>query len=1203
MDQPASIGPVSLRSAKYSTMTDAFVHLHLHSEFSLADGIVRLKALAAGCSGFGQPAVALTDLSNLYGMVKFYRACLEQGVKPVIGCDVWVGDAGPGKSAERATLLCGDNTGYRNLSRLLTGAWLRDSVNNKVVIVWTELARQNQGLLCLIDERQGFAVNLISQGRESELPDCITRYRHVFGDRVYFSVSRIGAPGERNYISRVVRLATRYDIGVVATNRVVFIKPEEFEAHEIRVCINNGRTLDDSRRPREYTDQQYLKSTREMIELFSDMPAAISNSIEIARRCNVFLDFDRDHLPQYPDAGNRSEASLLRERAQDGLAKRFNLPALYAPDGSCTVGQEYIDRMNMELGVIENMNYSGYFLIVADFVEWARNNGIPVGPGRGSGAGSLVAWSTGITDLDPLSYGLLFERFLNPERVSLPDFDIDFCVDGRDRVIEYVAGRYGHDQVAQIITFGTMAAKAVVRDVGRVMGLPYGFVDQIAKLIPFEVGMTLQKALSQEQSLKERYNDQEDVRELIDMALQLEGIARNVGKHAGGVVIAPKPLTEYTPLYADSHLNQAITQLDKDDLESIGLIKFDFLGVRTLTILNAAIKMVNQRESADREIPLDLGQVPLDDATTFEFLRGGRTIAVFQIESRGARELLVRARPEVFEDLVALVALYRPGPLQSGMVDDFINRKMGREEIVYSHPALEPILKPTYGVIIYQEQVMEIARSLAGYTLGEADLLRKAMGKKLPEEMARQRATFVSGAVERGIGKGLADRIFTLMDKFAGYGFNRSHSVAYALISYHSAWMKVHYPAAFMAAALSAEMDKTDRVVTLLADAKSLGLTILPPDINSSSYTFRAVGDNRISYGLGALKGIGKGVVENIVAQRDRDAGYRSLQEFCRRVDVRKVNKRVLEILIKSGAMDTLGGNRAALIGAMDNAVKAADQHQQDRQAGQFDMFGIQESPSKNTALMQIPDWTDEQRLAAEKETLGLYLTGHPYQRYAGELALISDRDAPSRDFRSPGNGVFAGIMVSMRVSRTRRGKMAFVVLDNEMRRVEVILFPEKFSECSAILQKESLLIAVGQFSADEVTGGCQMRVDKICDLDQFRRQCLARLDLNLSQEALTTERIDRLQSILGRYRDTDGSDPVAVQIRYTRRSGETGCLNLGNDWKVNPRRQLFMELENQLGTDNILCHYDPHLQDRFLAGNTGNTDTDTGQSANVRSI
>ncbi len=1176
-------------------MTEAFVHLHLHSEFSLADGIVRIDALAAGCAQFQQPAVALTDLSNLYGMVKFYRACLAKGVKPIIGCDVWVSNPGSGKSVDRATLLCTDNTGYRNFCKLLTDAYLRGSVNDRIVIAWPELAGASQGLLCLVDEHQGFVANLAAQRREPELPEYVDQYHRVFGDRLYFSISRIGVAGERDYISRALQLSARYDIGLVATNRVVFIRREEFEAHEIRVCINNGRVLNDSRRPRDYTDQQYLKSTQEMIELFSDIPAAISNAIGIAKRCNVFLDFDQDHLPQYPEAGEQAEASLLREYAEDGLARRFNLSALYQPDGSCTVGQEYIDRMNMELEVIENMGYPGYFLIVADFVKWARNNEIPVGPGRGSGAGSLVAWATGITDLDPLAYGLLFERFLNPERVSLPDFDIDFCVDGRDRVIEYVAERYGHDQVAQIITFGTMAAKAVVRDVGRVMGLAYGFVDQIAKLIPFEVGMTLQKALTREQLLKERYDNQEEVQTLIDTALQLEGIARNVGKHAGGVVIAPKPLTEYTPLYADPHLNQAITQLDKDDLESVGLIKFDFLGVRTLTILDAAVKMANQHRADNGEALIDLGQIPLDDAATFEFLRSGRTIAIFQIESRGARELLIRAHPQTFEDLVALVALYRPGPLQSGMVDDFVNRKAGREAIVYSHPQLEPILKSTYGVIIYQEQVMEIARSMAGYTLGGADLLRKAMGKKLPEEMAKQRETFVNGAMERGVDQKLADSIFTLMDKFAGYGFNRSHSVAYALIAWQSAWMKTHHPAAFMAAALSAEMDKTERVVILLADSKLLGIIILPPNINSSSYTFRAIDDNKVSYGLGALKGIGQGVVENIMDEREKNGEYKSLPEFCRRVDMRKINKRVLEVLIKSGAMDVLGDNRATLMHAIDDAIKAADQHKQDLQAGQFDMFGIQESSPKQTESIRIPDWTDEQRLVAEKETLGLYLSGHPYRRYARELASISDSDAPSRDFSSPGNGVFAGIMGSMRVSKTRRGKMAFVVLDNEMHRVEIILFPEKLNQYSSILQKENLLIAFGQFSTDEFTGGCQMHVEKICELDELRRQCLLRLDLNLSQEALTPDRIGELRSVLGPYCGGNDDYSVAVQICYVRHSGEAGLLRLGDGWRVNPEQELFAELENQFGADNISCHYDPYSWEQFLPGKPG-----TGQNANA---
>jgi DNA polymerase-3 subunit alpha len=743
-------------------MNDTFVHLHLHSEFSISDGIVRLGQLAEQCAEFRQPAVALTDWSNMYGAVKFYRACLGQGIKPIIGSDVWIENPFGEGSVDRVVLLCRDNQGYRNLSELLTRAYLSGNTKGRIVIHWDDFARSSAGLLCLLDDREGPVANLVSQDAEHRIEELLQIYQELFADRLYMAISRVGWPDEHAYINRVIRICAETGINPVATNRVEFLNQGEFEAHEIRVCINDSRVLDDSRRPRNFTDQQFLKSSQQMAELFSDLPAAINNSLEIARRCNLFFSFDQDYLPDFPDTGDQSEAEVLRELAQSGLAKRFGLPALTDDQGVNLVDREYSDRLEMELGVIEKMGYPGYFLIVADFIRWSREHGIPVGPGRGSGAGSLVAWSAGITEIDPLPYGLLFERFLNPERVSLPDFDIDFCVDGRDRVIEYVAERYGHDQVAQIITFGTMAAKAVVRDVGRVMGLPYGFVDQIAKLIPFEVGITLKKAMNDEQLFRERYEQEPEVQELIDAALQLEGIARNVGKHAGGVVIAPKPLTEYTPLYADTHLNQAITQFDKDDLEAIGLVKFDFLGLRTLTIIDSAVKLVNhQRNEQDLSL-LEMESLPLDDEATYSFIRTGQTSAIFQLESRGMKELIIRAHPETFEDLIALIAMFRPGPLQSGMVEDFVKRKNGLEPVQHLHPDLESVLNTTYGVILYQEQVMQIAQILAGYTLGGADLLRKAMGKKQPEEMEKQREIFMVGAVNRGVDKKLAESIFNL---------------------------------------------------------------------------------------------------------------------------------------------------------------------------------------------------------------------------------------------------------------------------------------------------------------------------------------------------------------------------------------------------------------------------------------------------------
>jgi DNA polymerase-3 subunit alpha len=789
-----------------------------------------------------------------------------------------------------------------------------------------------------------------------------------------------------------------------------------------------------------------------------------------------------------------------------------------------------------------------------------------------------VAWATGITEIDPLPYGLIFERFLNPERVSLPDFDIDFCVDGRDRVIEYVAQRYGKEQVAQIITFGTMAAKAVVRDVGRVMAFPYGFVDQIAKLIPFEVGMTLEKALAQEEQLKLRYQEEGDVGVLIDAALQLEGIARNVGKHAGGVVIAPRPLTEFTPLYADTHLNQAITQLDKDDLEAIGLVKFDFLGLRTLTILDTAVKMINSNRAATAEPPLELGQIPLDDEPTYRFLQSGQTTAIFQLESRGMKELIIKAQPQNFEDLVALIAIFRPGPLQSGMVEDFVNRKAGREPVRYLHPELEPILSATYGVILYQEQVMKIAQSLAGYTLGSADLLRKAMGKKLPEVMEKQREAFMNGSRDRGIESRIAENIFDLMDKFAGYGFNKSHSAAYALISYHTAWLKTHFPAAFMAATLSSDMDNTDKVVTLLADCKTLEISVSPPEINHSYYSFRTISDREISYGLGALKGLGQGVIECIVEEREGGGEFRDLFEFCQRLDTKKINKRALEALIKSGAMDSLGENRASMMASIPAATRAADQQQKDRLVGQHDMFGVEEVSIENGALEEVQEWSDEQRLVAEKEILGLYLTGHPYNSYAAELNGISDHDAPSRDLSKPQNGVFAGIMIAMRVLNTRRGKMAFVTLDNAVHRVEVSLFSDRFNEFFSKLVKDNVLIAVGELSADEYSGGCQMRAEKIFDIEDLRQECLSGLELVWNQVESGADAAD-LKNVLEPYRG--GNVPVHVQ--YTRKGGESGQFRLGDNWSIRPEQGLLEELEKLFGNECIQFHYDSAALTRYF--------------------
>ncbi len=1152
-------------------MSAAFVHLHVHSEYSLADGIVRLQPLIASSVEYGLPAVALTDLSNVHGAVKFYRACLVGGVKPLIGCDVWVENPLMAEQAERMIVLCCNYPGYRNLSKFLTNAYLRGPRKGKVVVAWSDLQAMHDGLLVLFDEREGPLANSLRQANPGVSAPLIEKYQQLLGDRLYFQISRVGYPGEHDYIRQASQLAAAHGVGLVATNRVQFLAAQEFDAHEIRVCINDGRVLQDNRRARRFTPQQYLRTATEMAELFADLPEAIDNTVEIARRCNLFLNFNENFLPAYPDAGDESMEQVLGRQAEQGLCKRLGVERLYAEDGNARVGEPYIARLKHELEVIAKMGFAGYFLIVADFIRWSKSNDIPVGPGRGSGAGSLVAWATGITELDPLRYDLLFERFLNLQRVSLPDFDIDFCVEGRDRVIEYVAERYGRAHVAQIITFGTMAAKAVVRDVGRVMGMPYGFVDQVAKLIPFELGMTLQKALKQEEPLSQRYREESEIQELIDNAMQLEGIARNAGKHAGGVVIAPRALTEYTPLYADTRLSQAITQLDKDDLEAIGLVKFDFLGLRTLTIIQLAVKMINRQHRREHKPLLDMEATPLDDRDTFELICNGRTTAIFQLESRGIKELIMRLQPDKFDDLVALVALYRPGPLQSGMVDDFIKRKHGRERITYPHADIAPILEPTYGVILYQEQVMQIAQVLAGYTFGDSDLLRAAMGKKKAKEMAEQRAVFKNGAVKRGVKPHVATQIFDLMEKFAGYGFNKSHSVAYALIAYHTAWLKAHHPAAYMAATLSAELQNTDKVVLLLADCNEMKLKVLPPNINTCGHGFRSLDERTILYGMSAVKGVGKTVSDGIENERERNGLFKDLFDFCARLEARTFSKRVLEALIKSGAMDVLGVHRAALMADIGKAAQAAEQQQTSRQAGQREMFGKVEASRVQPASQRVTPWNEQQILSAEKETLGLYLSGHPYTRYQAELAEVAQQNVGGLDLRRPKVGAFAGLVMSLRAINTRRGKMGFVFLENATERVEVILYAEQFKLYRAMLQKGNVLVVHGEFDADDFTGGVQMRAESVADIDTFRKACLRRLRLTLLEERLNGDCMQNIRRILA---DNRGG-PVKVAVHYRRTSGETGTLKLGGDWMVHPTQPLLDELTNLIGGDNLNFQYE----------------------------
>ncbi|GAB7193887.1 DNA polymerase III subunit alpha [Dickeya oryzae] len=887
-----------------------FVHLRVHSDYSMIDGLAKTGPLVKKAAALGMPALAITDFTNLCGLVKFYGGAHSAGIKPIIGADFYLQSEELGDELAHLTVLAMNNEGYQNLTLLISRAYQRGYGADGPTIDREWLVEHQAGILLLSGGRHGDIGKFLLRGNQALVEQCVAFYQQHFPQRFYLELIRTGRPDEESYLHAAIKLATAHGLPVVATNDVCFISPDDFDAHEIRVAIHDGFTLDDPKRPRNYSPQQYMRSEEEMCELFADIPEALINTVEIAKRCNVTIRLGEYFLPQFP-TGDMSTEDYLVMCAKKGLEERL---AFLFPDEEVRAQRrpEYDERLDIELGVINQMGFPGYFLIVMEFIQWSKDNDVPVGPGRGSGAGSLVAYALKITDLDPLEFDLLFERFLNPERVSMPDFDVDFCMEKRDLVIDHVADMYGRDAVSQIITFGTMAAKAVIRDVGRVLGHPYGFVDRISKLVPPDPGMTLEKAFAAEPQLGEIYEADEEVKALIDMARKLEGVTRNAGKHAGGVVISPTKITDFAPLYCDQEGNHPVTQFDKSDVEYAGLVKFDFLGLRTLTIINWALEMINARREKQGLEPVDIAAIPLDDKKSFDMLQRSETTAVFQLESRGMKDLIKRLKPDCFEDMIALVALFRPGPLQSGMVDNFIDRKHGREEISYpdiqwQHETLKPVLEPTYGIILYQEQVMQIAQVLAGYTLGGADMLRRAMGKKKPEEMAKQRSVFKEGAEKMGVDGELSMKIFDLVEKFAGYGFNKSHSAAYALVSYQTLWLKAHYPAEFMAAVMTADMDNTDKIVGLVDECWRMGLKILPPDINSGLYHFHVNDDGEIVYGIGAIKGVGEGPIEAIIDARNNGGYFRDLFDLCARTDIKKLNRRVLEKLIMSGAFDRLG--------------------------------------------------------------------------------------------------------------------------------------------------------------------------------------------------------------------------------------------------------------------------------------------------------
>ena len=1138
-----------------------FVHLRLHSEYSITDGLTRIDDAVALARADGMGALAITDLVNLFGMVKFYKAARAKGIKPVIGADVWIGNPTDRDKPSRVLLLVTSQAGYLRLSQLLSRAWLTNQHRGRAEIDKQWLREAEGGCAGLIalsgllaGPGAGDIAQALSAGNAETAEALANEWAALFPKRFYIEVQRAGPQGRtegtQRLLRRMVALGQKLRLPVVATHPVEFATEGEFRAHEARTCIAEGYVLGDQRRPRHFSEDQYFKTQDEMAALFGDLPDALANSVEIAKRCNLELTLGKPHLPPFPTPTGVSVDDYMAVLARERLVGR--LLTLY-PDAAAreAARERYEQRLEFEIATIQKMGFPGYFLIVADFINWAKNNGVPVGPGRGSGAGSLVAYSLGITDLDPLAYNLLFERFLNPERVSMPDFDIDFCEAGRDRVIEYVKQKYGAESVSQIATFGTMAAKAAIRDIGRVLDLGYNFCDGIAKLIPFQPGklITLQMAREQEPILREREQKEEEVAELLSLAEQVEGITRSVGKHAGGVLIAPGKLTDFCPLYTQGGAEGVISQFDKDDVEAIGLVKFDFLGLTTLTILDWAERYIRE---LNPDLPnFSCATLPLDDAPAYEVFKRADTVAIFQFESRGMRDMLIGAKPDRFDDIIALVSLYRPGPME--LIPDFIERKHGRQAVTYPDPRVESILSETYGIMVYQEQVMQMAQIIGGYSLGSADLLRRAMGKKKAEEMAEQRQIFRDGAAKNGLTKDTADEIFNLMEKFAGYGFNKSHAAAYALLAYHTAYLKAHFPAPFYAANMSASMDDTDKVQILAADAKANGVTILPPDVNVSGYRFRPTDAMTLRYGLGGIKGSGASAIESIVAAREI-APFTSLFDFCKRVDKRLVNRRTIESLARAGAFDAFDADRAALFASVGIAMEAAEQAEQS--ASQNSLFGgSDEAAAREPELLRTLRWSERERLMNEKQALGYYLSGHLFDAYAGEVRrLVKTRlaDITPRDESQ----LLAGVVAQLRTVMTRRGKLIILELDDSSAKIEVTLFQELYDQHREILKPDEMLVISGKVREDRFSGNVRISAERVFSLTEVRKAFGKRLRVAMNGQADTR----KLMDLLGPHRN----GPCPVVVEYD--NGRARCtLNLPEDWCVTPRDELLASLRDWL--------------------------------------
>ncbi len=1143
-----------------------FVHLGIHTEFSITESIVRIPDLIKAAVNDEMPALALTDLSNLHAAVKFYKKCLDQGIKPILGSVIRLNNA-----EQKVTLLAMSNIGWRSLTELVSQGFIEGQQLDIPCVQKQWVLDQNQDMIVLLGLHSDVGKMLNSSNPQKAEP-LLEEWIEKFGNRVYLALTRTDRPDEEYFIAEAIKLAQKYNIGVVAHNDVHFVAATDYEAHEARVCIADGYVLGDNRRPRSYSTEQYFKTAAQMTELFSDIPAAIENSYHIAKRCNVSLRLGFNDLPDYPIPDGHTIDSFFAHVSEQGLEERldFLYPVEKRDQDWSEIRKVYDDRLAYEIGTILDMGFPGYFLIVMDFIQWSKSNGVPVGPGRGSGAGSLVAYSLKITDLDPLRYDLLFERFLNPERVSMPDFDIDFCIAGRDRVIDYVARHYGREAVSQIATFGTMAAKGAIRDVARVLGKPYGLADRISKMIPTKpIGVDLRGALDIEPQLKDIITnpsnpDHEDAAEIWEMALKLEGITRNTGKHAGGVVIAPGKITDYSAVMCDADGTNRVAQFDKDDVESAGLVKFDFLGLRNLTVIEDAIQNINKRIGPDQAV--DIVHIPLDDPKAYLIFAEANTTAVFQFESVGMKKMLKEARPSKFEEIIAFVSLYRPGPMD--LIPDFIHRMHGGE-FEYLHPLLEGVLEPTYGIMVYQEQVMQAAQYCAGYTLGGADMLRRAMGKKKPEEMVKQRQIFIEGAAEKEIDEATANHIFDYMEKFAGYGFNKSHAAAYALIAYQTAWLKAYYPAEFMAAVLTSEMQNTDSVVFLIDDCRSNQLEVVPPSINMSFYKFHASDEKTIVYGLGAIKGVGEQAMQSVIDSRVQDGPYTDLFDFCHRIDLKKINKRTLEALIRSGALDCLGIDRASIMAQLPEAVQAADQARHNRETGIMDLFGEVEEVQRKP-LKPVKAWSDEVRLKGEKDTLGLYLTGHPIDVYRTELkSFISVRINELTPTRRGVTTVFAGLVLDV-VNFPNR---MMVTLDDGTARIEVSANHERFQRFKEIIQVDRVVVIEGEIYEREGYDRPMGRLTKAFSLNEIRQKRANSIQIKLLPEHFSSSLSQDLQKILLPFCDVDMCNhiPLQLHIDYAYASAE---VHLGLNWKVAPQDALLAQLRDYFGKEVIHIEY-----------------------------